>query len=94
MQKQFYLDEYGNKVEVDDYYWIEDQEIVLEPITQDRVDYVIEYIKTVEKTSFYDEQIMNIIDEEAAPFFAGQKDAKQVTDVIQSRIQTYVNESR
>ena len=53
-----------------------------------------EYIKTVEKTSFYDEQIMNIIDEEAAPFFAGQKDAKQVTDVIQSRIQTYVNESR
>lgn len=94
MKKQFYLDEYGNKVEVDDYFWMGDQEIVLEPITQDRVDYVIEYIKTVEKTSFYDEQIMNIIDEEAAPFFAGQKDAKQVTDVIQSRIQTYVNESR
>ncbi len=38
--------------------------------------------------------IADIIMEEAKPFFLGQKSVDEVTDIIQSRVQIYVNESR
>ena len=42
----------------------------------------------------WNEDILVIITEEAAPFFAGQKSAGEVADIIQSRVQMYVNENR
>ena len=42
----------------------------------------------------YDENLMRIIEEESAAFFSGQKKAKEVADIIQSRVQIYVNETR
>ena len=41
-----------------------------------------------------DETLLNIIKEEAAPYFAGKKTAKDVAGIIQSRVQIYVNENR
>ena len=41
-----------------------------------------------------DEQILMIIKEEAAAYFAGQKSVDAVAGVIQSRVQLYVNENR
>ena len=40
------------------------------------------------------DEITNIITEEAEGFFKGQKSAADVADVIQSRVQIYVNENR
>jgi hypothetical protein len=37
---------------------------------------------------------MAIVQEEAGAFFAGQKSAQAVADVIQSRVSLYVAESR
>lgn len=37
---------------------------------------------------------INIITEEAAPYFAGQKNVNEVADIIQNRVQIYVNENR
>ena len=42
----------------------------------------------------YDQELMNIISEESAAFFSGQKSAKDVAAIIQSRVQIYVNENR
>ena len=42
----------------------------------------------------YDEKIMEIITEESNAYFEGQKSAKETADVIQNRIQVYVNENR
>ena len=42
----------------------------------------------------YDQKMMEIITEEANAFFEGQKSAKEVADIIQNRIQVYVNENR
>lgn len=39
-----------------------------------------------------DEQMLNIMSEEAAPFFNGQKTADEVAEIIQSRIKLYINE--
>ena len=35
---------------------------------------------------------MNIIYEEAAPFFEGQKSVDEVTSIIQQRVSIYLNE--
>jgi hypothetical protein len=35
-----------------------------------------------------------IVDEETAAFFAGQKTAREVAEIIESRVQVYVDESR
>lgn len=41
-----------------------------------------------------DDTLLNIVREEAGPFFAGQKKAQEVAPIIQSRVQLYVNENR
>ena len=62
----------------------------LEPLTQDDVDAVMDVIKSA-GTIYRDSQdILDIISEEAASFFSGQKDARTVADVIQSRVQIYM----
>ena len=46
-------------------------------------------------TPYYDNaEVLKIIEEEAAPFFLGQKNVKSVAEIIQNRIQLYVNEHR
>ena len=37
---------------------------------------------------------MNMINEEAEPFFDGKKTAAEVANIIQGRVKIYVNESR
>ena len=46
------------------------------------------------KRSYYNQDIINIVNEEAALFFDGQKSARDVAAIIQSRVQLYVDENR
>ncbi len=94
MKKQYYEDEHGKRVETDEYFYIGQQEIVLPPIDAAELEKVKNYIYSVETASDYNEDLLNIITEEAAPFFAGQKSAGEVVDIIQSRAKIYVNENR
>ena len=41
-----------------------------------------------------DSSLMDIVNEEAGAFFAGQKQASEVSALIQSRVQIYISESR
>lgn len=94
MEKPYYLDEDGNKVEYDDTYYINGEEIVLPPLTQEQVDQIVSFVESVDKCAYYNEAITNIINEEAGAYFSGQKSAKDVAGIIQSRVQVYVNENR
>lgn len=93
-KKPFYEDENGNKVEQDYTTWMGDTEIILQPMTQEEVDKIYNFVASIDQIYYYNESIMNIINEDAAAFFEGQKSAKEVADIIQSRIQIYVNENR
>ena len=64
------------------------------PMTQEEVDEVLSFIESVNRASYSNNEIQSIIEEEAAPFYAGQKTAEEVAGIIQSRIQILVNESR
>ena len=65
-----------------------------ETITQERIDYYLGIITTTTKLDYSEDQILNMINEEVAPFFAGQKSAGEVTKIIQSRVEIYVKENR
>ena len=94
MEKPYYLDENGNKVEYDDTYYINGEEIILPPLTQEQVDQIVSFVESVDKLAYYNEAVINIINEEAGAYFSGQKSAKDVAGIIQSRVQVYVNENR
>lgn len=93
-ERPYWTDEDGNKEYYDDTWYINGEEIVLEPFTQEEVDEICEFIYSVNRTPYYNEDIMNIITEEAAAFFEGQKSVQDVVDIIQSRAQVFVNENR
>lgn len=94
MQRPFYEDENGNKVEYDEYFYINDMEIPISPMSQEEIDEVVGFIKSVEEHVGNNQELINIITEEAAPYFAGQKNVNEVADIIQNRVQIYVNENR
>lgn len=93
-ERPYWTDEDGNKEYYDDTWYINGEDIVLEPFTQEEVDEICEFIYSVNRTPYYNEDITNIITEEAAAFFEGQKSVQDVVDIIQSRAQVFVNENR
>lgn len=61
--------------------------------SEEDVEVVRELMAVAKPASFSNEEIINIIKEEAAPFFKDQKSVDDVVNVIQSRIQIYVSEN-
>lgn len=51
-------------------------------------------INHCDRAVFEDNQLINIIQEEAAAFFKGQKTARETAEIMQSRVRMYVNENR
>jgi hypothetical protein len=92
-ERPFWIDDEGEKHYQDDVYWLGDQEIKVSPLNQQEVDYVKDFIYSLDNTYNANTNVYNIITEEVAPFFSGQKTAKEVADIIQSRVSIYVNEN-
>lgn len=98
MEPSYYDDENGNKVKAakSSISYGEDDSSMVEVFeaTQEQVDAVRNLINSADSAVEYNIEISNIINEEATAYFAGQKTAKDVADIIQSRVQIYVNENR
>lgn len=93
LSKPYYLDEEGQKVHYDNYFEINGETIVLEPLNQQQLDQVVNEILSITKCDYYNENIQNIIMEEAAAFYADQKSVEEVVRIIQSRAQVYMDEN-
>lgn len=93
-ERPYWTDENGNREYYDDTWTVNGEEIILEPFTQEEVDQICQFIYTVDRTGYNNEEIRNIITEEAEAFFTDQKDVQSVVDIIQSRAQIYVDENR
>ena len=93
-KKPAYEDENGNRVEYDETYNINGVDIPITPMTQEEVDEVLGFMKSVDQPYTNNQALIDIISEEAAPYFAGQKNVKEVVDIIQNRVQIYVSENR
>lgn len=93
-RKPVYEDGEGNQIEEDYTYWINDESIILDPLTQEQVAEITEFISTITTKAYYNTEVNNIISEEMAAFYQDQKKAEDVASIIQSRVQIYVNENR
>ncbi len=94
LEKPSYVDEDGNKVEYDDTFYLNGESIILPTLTQAQIDKVVDFIFSVDKCYYSNNEVMKIINEEMESFYSGQKSAKDVAAVIQSRAQLYVDENR
>lgn len=83
--------------EVNEYpttWYIGGENIEIGEITQEYVDVVMNFIRSLTQVVRYDTSMMNIIKEETAAFFAGSKSAEETAKIIQNRVSIYVSESR
>lgn len=92
-QKPYWINSNGEKVEYEDHMWINGEAVPIPPMSQEQVDTAVAMIESITKHPYMDNDIMNIINEEMGAFFSGQKNAKEVADVIQNRVQLYVDEN-
>ena len=63
-------------------------------LTEEMADEIIEFIKSLNHVLRYNVPVNNIIKEEAAQYFAGQKSLEDTARIIQNRVSTYVAERR
>ena len=93
LDRPFWTDEDGNKQYYDIEMTINGENIKIDPLNQQQLDEVLEFIESVDRRFFNNEFITNIVTEECGAFFSGQKSAADVAKIIQNRVQNYVDEN-
>lgn len=91
-----YVDEFGENVQPMEQYTKEwgDIEIVMEVPTQEDVEIYLDLINQTKYCVDSDMVVFNIIMEEAADYFEGRRRLDKTVQIIQERVETYVNEQR
>lgn len=74
------------------YGW-DDVNLDITSATDEEVEEFLAILEKADEVSYMDTAIMNIIEEEVAPYFAGEKSVDEVADIIQSRIDIYLKEN-
>ncbi|MDR1132442.1 MAG: extracellular solute-binding protein [Oscillospiraceae bacterium] len=96
MKQEYTTDENGERVPVSRGGMSIDDGAMVEfyAITQEEADQIRALIDSVTGTFNYDQSMMELINEEAAYYFAGEKTVDETADIIQSRMTLYINEQR
>lgn len=108
MTEQYQLDENGEQVDWDgdgepdkairgSYETMENGETVYKDVyalTQEELDQILGVINSTSSVYDYDQEILDIITDEVAAYFAGDKDVQTTASMIQSRVNLYVQEQR
>lgn len=89
------VDENGVQVAIPKYtYGTESGEIVVEAMTQEQYDQLMELIGSIHTVGSSNDALYGIVTEEAGAYFAGQKSIDEVADMINSRVSLIVAEQR
>ena len=86
MEKDFLNREYG--------FYRGFQSISFREVTEDEICRFEDLFNSVERIELSDSELQGIVMESAAPYFAGDKTLDETVDLIQRRVQLYVNETR
>lgn len=90
----YYEDDSGRKVYEQKTYWNGITAVNVGVNTDEDIQRVLDFINGAESVSRKDNGINGIISEEAATYFSGKKSAKEAAEVIQNRVQNYIDENR
>ena len=88
------LDENGEPVEISNggFSYGDGPMIEVYAMTQEQYDTVNGLIENTNRIMRYDQSLMEIINDEAGAFFAGEKTAEETAQLIQNRVQLYMAE--
>lgn len=92
MNRPYYYDEDHNKVEYDNTTYINNEEVKIDPLTQEERDYVESYITSITALADYDNDVMTICTEESDAYFNGEKSAEDAAKMIQNRASILISE--
>lgn len=93
MTPEYYTDENGQQVESNYSTYIDGTAYEVKHITQEQADWFKDYVNGAEISGIYDSDLYEIINEEAAAYFAGDKSADEVAKLIQNRVSIYLGET-
>lgn len=94
MKPLTYTDANGEEVTYDNTWGYNDITITIPVATQEVIDNLTALIDSADRIVNYDTELFNIISEESKAYFEGGKTAEAVAEVIQSRVNIYINELR
>lgn len=94
MKPYSYTDENGVVTEYPTTYYIDGENIEIGEITQEYVDKLNVFIRSLNQVQESDDEMYSIIQEEAAAYFAGSKTVEETVKIIQNRVSIYVSETR
>ena len=69
------------------------KQVKKKPMTQEEAKEFYDYVLSIDTMYEVETDIQNIISEEASAFFSGQKTAEEVAEIIQNRVNVYINEN-
>ena len=96
MNGNYILDENGEKIELSmgGFSTGGGFEFRYHAVTEDEAAQIRALIESTTKVLDYDQSIYDIVQEQIAPYFDGQRSAEDVAKLVQSKASIYVNESR
>ena len=96
MKQDYETDDSGKQVPVarGSYAGPNGEEVSYYALTQADADQINAVVASAAHTVSLDQRVTNMIDEEAAYFFKGEKTVDQTAQIIQSRMNVYVNEQK
>lgn len=69
----------------------EDPSAAAQSLTKEQMDRLVNFILSVDRRYYYNEEIMDIVTEESAAFFTGDRTAQEAAEIIQRRAQLYLD---
>ncbi len=95
MNKPYYIDGDGKKIEYDDTYYDEEaqKEVKVNPLSKEQADYITKYIEATDMVvDDFDPAIEDVFVDELMPFIEGEKTADETAKLLQDRISLILSE--
>lgn len=72
-------------------YRIGGESVTPKPMTEEQLTKLVDFILSVNRRYYENDEITNILDEEMGGFFSGDRTAAETAEIIQRRAQIYVD---
>lgn len=64
------------------------------PLTQEQMEKLVRFLLSVNRRDYFNEDLIRIVEEEAEAFFAGHQTSREAAEIIQNRVQLYLDENQ
>lgn len=91
VQRKYFLGNSEAALEISQTFHIGGESVTPEPMTEEQLAKLVDFILSVDRRYYDNDEISNIVDEEMGSFFSGDKTAQETAEIIQRRAQIYAD---